>query len=82
MSLTEIIKATAVRVEQYATVTIDPFCQTVEIAAVGEDDIFLQGENAQNFIDATNDLYERSGDVTRDEAAQCHAEQYIECLWG
>jgi translation initiation factor 1 (eIF-1/SUI1) len=81
MTLTEIIKAAAQRM-QNATVDMDSRYGTVCISTDGQDDIFMQGDEAGGFIDQVQDLYEKAGDVTEDEAALCHAEQYAECIWG
>lgn len=81
MTITEIIKAAAVRMTD-VTVDVDRSFSTVTITAEGQDTIFLQGDEADQFIAAVDALYEKAGDVAEDEAALCHAEQYAECIWG
>lgn len=81
MTLTEVIKAASKRVEEYADVVIERCIGTVTIAGTGGDDIFLQGDEADQFIATVDGLYADAGDVTIDEAARCHAEQYCENIW-
>jgi hypothetical protein len=80
VSLTDIILAAAKRMED-VTVDMDSLRSTVCISAPGQDDIFMQGYEADAFIAEVDKLYEQSGDVTYDEAALCHAEPYCENCW-
>ena len=41
---------------------------------------FMQGDEADSFIESANDLYEKCGDVTIDECYEYLAWSYIECL--
>ena len=46
------------------------------------DDIFIQGEEAEEFIEELDRIYEEAGDVTEDEVAKHLARPYVECIWG
>ena len=80
MELSEIIKKSAERM-QNVCVDIDRRFGTVCISSNGEEDIFMQGEDASDFIAQVDNLYEKAGDVTEDEAALCCAAPYCECIW-
>jgi hypothetical protein len=80
VSLTDIIKAAAERMRD-AAVDINRLLPTVCISAPGEEDIFMQGDEAEAFIAEVDKLYEQAGDVTEDECALCHAEPYCENCW-
>lgn len=81
MTLTEIIKAAAERMQD-VSVDIDRCMGFVSISSDGEEDITFQGDEADQFIEAVDKLYNESGHVTEDEAALCHAQSYVECIWG
>jgi hypothetical protein len=80
MTLTEIIKAAAERMPD-VIVEIDRRLGTVLIWKPEEEDIFLQGDEADQFIAKVDELYNKAGDVTEDEAALCEASPYCENLW-
>jgi hypothetical protein len=80
VNLTDIIKASAARMA-HVDVDINSGLPTVCISAPGEEDIFMQGEEAEAFIAEVGKLYDESGDVTYDECALHAAEAYCENLW-
>lgn len=45
------------------------------------DDIFMQGEDASNFIEEVNNLYNRAGNLGLDEAEMYVALPYVETIW-
>lgn len=79
MTLTEIVKATAARMKD-ANVDFDRSMSTVTISTDGQEDIFMQGEGADQFLTELDDLYEKTGDCTEDECALALAEPYA-LLW-
>lgn len=79
MELSEIIRAAAARMKD-VTVDIDKGMGTVCIIAEDQEDIFMQGDDADDFINEVEELYEKAGDVTEDECALCQAEDYT-ILW-
>lgn len=82
MKLSTIIKATAERMSDvsvdvrtnYGTVCISDDTGT-------HADIFLQGDEAENFIILARNAYDECGYVTMSDCYLWQAEQYIECLW-
>jgi hypothetical protein len=78
--LTKIIKESAERMKD-VTVDRDRDLSTVSISAHGKEDIFMQGEEADNFIKEVEALWEKVGEVTMDECAANVAEPYCENLW-
>ena len=65
-----------------AMVTIDRRFPWVLIEAEGEDNIFKQGYDADNFIAEVDQIRKRYRSFNEDVAALVVAKQYIECLWG
>lgn len=45
------------------------------------EDIFMQGDDASDFISEVNRLWNKTGDMDKDTIACALAKQYIECLW-
>ena len=45
------------------------------------DDIFLQGDDASDFISQLNHLYNLTGDLTEQDISLHLARQYIDCIW-
>lgn len=83
MNLNDIIKAAATRMTgAKVEVELDRSRGTVSISAPGQEAIFMQGDEGDQFISEVGRLYEEAGHVTEDEAALCHAEQYADCIWG
>lgn len=82
MELTKIIQDAAARMSS-VTVELDHSYGTVTISDDEgvQDDIFMQGDDANLFLNEVDDLYQKAGDVTEDECALCAAESYVECLW-
>lgn len=79
MTLSEIVRIGAARMTHVA-VDIDSAHDTVTISTPGEDDIFMQGDDARAFIDDVDALYNRTGDMTKDDCAACVAEPFT-TLW-
>lgn len=79
MTLSDIIRSSANRM---AGVHVDMqlLHETVLIAKQGENDVFLQGDDARRFIKEYSRLYSEAGDVTEHECAAHVAEPYTE-LW-
>ncbi|MBB5409258.1 hypothetical protein HDG34_003199 [Paraburkholderia sp. HC6.4b] len=69
----EIIRTSAWRVRN---VTID-VNESMPTVAIGEN-VFLQGEEADNFIEAAKGLYEQAQTVTMDDCYACVAHPYVE----
>lgn len=46
-----------------------------------QDDIFMQGEDAEQFIEEVNNLYEKAGNLGLDEAEMFVALPYVENIW-
>ena len=46
-----------------------------------QDNIFLQGDEAYNFIDEADKLYNSLNDVTMDEVYLHLCKPYVECFW-
>lgn len=79
MTLTDTILAAAGRMAD-VTVNIDNHLGTVCISTPGQEDIFMQGDDAEQFIAAVDEMYDEAGDVTEDQCALCLAEPYTD-LW-
>ena len=75
MTLTEIIRADALYLTN-VRVECDSRYSTVEIG----DDIFLQGQEADEFNDKVERLWNLTGDTTKDECAKHLAKPYVDCL--
>lgn len=80
-TLTEIIKADAAFLPD-VTVEVDQLIGTVCISTPGQDDIFMQGDDAEAFIKECQDLYETAGDIDMDTVELSVAKPYVECIWG
>lgn len=64
------------------TVTVDTSQGTVAIDAGNGEGVFLQGDEASDFIDTARGAYEACGDITMDIAYEATAYPYaslIEC---
>lgn len=82
MTLTEIIKADA----KWATdsnidVEVDRSLGTVCITCPDHDDIFMQGDDAEQFIAECQTLWETAGDVDMGLVELAVAKPYAENLW-
>lgn len=82
MTLTEIILASASGMVN-VTVETDSAMETVCISddTGVQDDIFMQGEDASEFIDRCKALYEEAGDVTLGDVELHVASPYVENFW-
>lgn len=78
--LGQVIKEAAKRMKDVA-VYLDRDMSAVTISAVGEEDIYLQDDEADKFIGEVDKLYHDAGNVTEDEAALCHAEPFAQNNW-
>ena len=83
MTLTEIIKAD-VEYMRYVTVEVDSAFGFVTISDdLGvHEGIFMQGEEAEEFIDQCASLYEEAGDALMYEVELHLAKSYVENIWG
>lgn len=63
------------------TVDIDSRFSTVAIDAPGEDGVFMQGDEAENFIEEVRALCKRYPSLDEDTAALALAEPYAETLF-
>ena len=81
MSLATIIRQTA-RMASVAgvTVKVDRRMPWVTISTHGQEDIFLEGHEAELFVEACDKLWDKGRTVTMDECYLCEAEQYT-ILW-
>ncbi len=81
MTLTEIIKAS--NVDPGITVECDASFATVCISddECVQEDIFMQGDQASEFIENCRRLYDEAGDVTMTEVEIHCAMPYAENLW-
>lgn len=64
------------------TIDIDSSFSTVCISCPGEDDIFMQGDDAESFIEEVETMCKRFPSLDEDTAALSLAEPYVECIWG
>ena len=82
-TLTQIIKEDAAFLFDVG-VEVDRAFSTVSIEDLTgvQDDIFMSGHEAEEFIDELDQLWLEAGDVTEDEVAKHLARPYVECLWG
>ena len=60
----------------------DSAYSTVCISGEKEEDIFMQGDEADTFIEEIGVLCRRFPSLEEDTAALALAEPYTECLWG
>ena len=77
MTLSELVRASAARMAD-VSVDIDSLLETVTISSDGEEDIFMQGDDARSFIAEVESLYEKTGDMSKDDCAALVAEPYTE----
>ncbi|WP_372997521.1 hypothetical protein [Marinobacter sp.] len=63
-------------------VYVDRAFSTVHIADLAEQslDVLLEGHDADEFIDAADELYERLGEITMEEAYQATAHPYLDLM--
>ncbi len=64
------------------TVDIDSPYSTVAIDAPGQDGVFMQGDEAETFIDEVRALCKRYRSLDEDTAALALAEPYAESVFG
>ncbi|MBC8739727.1 hypothetical protein F6X40_23730 [Paraburkholderia sp. UCT31] len=76
-SMREIIAADVVYASD-VDIEVDSAMSTVSIG--GADGIFLQGHEADDFVERARALYEELGDVTMPEVYAHLAKPYIDCL--
>lgn len=82
-TLTQIILKSAATMADVVVIVDRRFSVvTVQDPAGINDDLTLQGDEAREFIDELDRIYEESGDVTEDEVAKHLARPYVECIWG
>lgn len=81
--LAKIVMDTANRVRDSITVEVDSSLPSVAIVddSGQHDDLFMQGDEASQFIDEVDSLYEKAGTVGRDDAELCVAAPYAETLF-
>lgn len=63
----------------YVEVSFGTVC--ISNADGDQEDIFLQGDEGHNFIQEANDLYERCGNISMDNAYTYLALSYVENIW-
>ena len=63
------------------TIDMNSAYSWVSIDAPGEESIFMQGEEADNFVDECENLSRRYRSVSRDVIELALAEPYAETLW-
>jgi hypothetical protein len=82
-ALAEIVKELAeYSRESGASVDVDSAYGTVCISARGEDDIFFQGDEAEQFTAAVDALERQVNELDRETIELAVAKPYIENLWG
>jgi hypothetical protein len=69
--LSTVIKDAAQRMK-YVAAYLDRDVSAVTISTEGQEDIYIQDHEANDFISTIDDLYPKAGDVIEDEAASCH----------
>jgi hypothetical protein len=74
-SLCEFIRTTAWRMRD-CNIEVDELHSTV---AIGEN-CFMQGQEADEFVDEARALYDKAQHVSLDDCYACLAEPYAECL--
>lgn len=75
MKLSQIIRESAAYCANI-DIEVDTAYETV---AIGED-IFLQGDDAAQFISEAHDLYNKARTVTMSDCYACVAKPYVDCL--
>jgi hypothetical protein len=63
------------------TVTIDSPFSWVSIDGPDDENVFMQGEEAETFIDEVRTLCKRYPSLTEDTAALALAKPYVECCF-
>jgi len=66
----------------HVAVNVDRRFSTVHILDLNDEslDVFLQGSDADEFIDAADDLYECLGEITMEQAYQVQAHPYLDLM--
>lgn len=80
-NLADILRQQAEFLGDDVDVDVDYFMGTVSITAPGQDDIFLQGEDAEAFIRQVEETWERVGTLPTDVVERAQAATYAECIW-
>lgn len=82
MMLTQVIRAASERMAG-VDVEVNRTLGTVVMRdRAGEhEDIFMQGDEASQFIEAAEQLWETVGDMGIDACYHCLAEPIVSCLW-
>lgn len=80
MRIDQILKQTAVRMDG-VTVDCDSRFPTVCISSPGHDEIFMQGDEAQQFIDEVEKLGQRCKSLNTGIIELALAAPYAENLW-
>jgi len=84
MKTEDIIKANAASLDN-VSVELDHRFPTVCIkdhSGDGQEDIFLQGDDAVRFEEEFNELWNAGLDLTKDEIIKHLAISYVDCIWG
>lgn len=82
MRLSRIIRQSAkYSRESGADVEIDRAYSTVCISGRGQEDIFMQGDDAEQFIDQIDAISKRCPSIDFDDIELHLAKDYIDCLW-
>lgn len=82
MRIDYILKAAAKRMaDSGVSIDWDSGYSTVSISCEGEDDIFMQGEEADDFISEIETLADRCRSMNEYTIALALAEPYAENLW-
>jgi len=82
MELVDIIRKDAARMND-VTVHVDSRYGTVEITdnAGVHAAIFMQGDDAADFINEAESLWDKAGEVTLNDCYLFLARAYVDCLW-
>lgn len=78
---TKCIHEAANRFKSCATIDWDSIFPTVTMSTSGQDDLFMQGDEAQEFIDQIDQLTKRYPSLDEYTAACALAEPYAEAIW-
>lgn len=81
MRIDYILKARAKRMNDVYVNVDHEYC-TVEITTRGQDSIFMQGDDAENFIAECEKISNRCKCLNFDVIELAVAEHYVECIWG
>ena len=79
---TKIIHEAANRFKATGLVDWNSAYSTVCISSEGEDDIFMQGDEAEDFISEIERLCKKYPSLDEYTAACALSEHYTECIWG